>query len=156
MHVGILDLLYFVGVAMVGEACKACPVEVDCQRLVCCHKAIYAHIELLTPDQKWVHDVTLNDIWLRLWAFWFPSEIVLPLSDLCELVEEEDAFALRFADRLHNPDRTDLSELLNEEAVVARQIVGRWIKVITISHDVTIYTYAAASSNLPSFSSCFL
>lgn len=160
MHVGILDLFYLVRVAVVGETCKACPVEVDRQRLVRCHKAIYAHIELLTPDQKWVHNVTLNNIRLRLWAFWLPSEIVLPLSNLCKLIEEKNSFSLGFAYRLHNPDRTDLAELLNKEAVVARQIIGGRIKMITISsimsHDVTNYTYAAASSNFPSFSSYFL
>jgi hypothetical protein len=52
------------------------------------------------------------------------------LSDLSQFVQQEDALSLRLADRFHDPHCTDFSKLLNEQTVISRQIVGRWVKVI--------------------------
>jgi hypothetical protein len=45
----------------------------------------------------------------------FPPEVVLPLGDLLELIQQEDAFPLRFADGFHNPDPALFFELFHEE-----------------------------------------
>ena len=42
-------------------------------------------------------EVPLHDIGLRLRVVRFPSVVLLPVRDLAELVEEEDALALRAA-----------------------------------------------------------
>jgi hypothetical protein len=60
-----------------------------------------------------------------------PPEIVLPLRNLLQFVKQEDAFALGFADWLHDPDTALLLEFFNEERVVSGQAVGCRVKSIT-------------------------
>ena len=86
MHVSVLNLFDFVRVAMVGEPSEAGSVEINCQRLVARDKNIDAHVELFAADQKWVHDVSLNDVRLSLRTLWLPSEVVLPLRNLSQFV----------------------------------------------------------------------
>jgi hypothetical protein len=77
-------------------------------------------------------DVSLDDVRLCLWRFWLPPEFILPLCDVLQFVEEEDALALTLSDWLHNPDLVRSFEFFDEKGVVARQIVGGWEEVVTV------------------------
>jgi len=71
---------------MVREACETGAIEVYGQRLVRCAQGVDSHVELLAADQQGVTDVALDDVWLGLGAFRFPSEVILPLCNLLKLV----------------------------------------------------------------------
>ena len=94
MHVSVLDFFDFVRITVMSESSEARPVEIDGQRLVACDENIDSHIKLLATDEQGIHDVSLYNVRLCLGTFWFPSEIVLPLGNLGELVKEEDTTAL--------------------------------------------------------------
>ena len=87
VHVGILDLLDLVRVTMMRESAEAGAIQVHSQRLVARHEHVDSQIELLASDQKRIHDVLLDDVGLSLRTVRLPSEVVLPLRDLCELVQ---------------------------------------------------------------------
>ena len=114
-----------------SETTESAAVQVHGQRLVARHQNIDSKIELFAANQKRVHDILLHDVWLCLRAVGLPAEVILPLADLRQLVEQEDTAALRLADRLHDPDTANLAELFYEEAVVAWQVERRWEKVET-------------------------
>ena len=158
MHVCVLDLFSLVRISVMSESPKAWPVEIDCERLIACDQNIDPHIEFFPSNQKGVHNVTLYYIGFCLWTFWLPSEVVFPLSDLSELIQQEDSPTLWLADRFHNPYSANFAELFNEQGVVSRKIVCRWEKVESKNNCYRIInaSYAAASSNFPSFSNCFL
>ena len=71
---------------MMCESSEAGPIEVDSQGLVACDKYVDSHIELLATDEKWIHDISLYNVRFCLRTLRFPSEIILPLSDLGKLV----------------------------------------------------------------------
>ena len=107
--------------------CRA-HAHVNRQRSVRRHEDIQSQIELLPTNQLRVLNVSLDDVRRRLGlvgAAGLPRCILLPVVDLRELVEEEDALALSGAGRLHDPDGAGrvVLELLDEEAVVGRQHV---------------------------------
>ena len=97
------------------EPAKAASVEVNCEGLIAGHEHVDSHVELLTTDQEWVHDVALNDVWLGLRTIWLPTEVILPLSYLLQLREQEDSPALRFSHRFHNPYTSSLLEFFNKD-----------------------------------------
>jgi hypothetical protein len=86
MHECVLYFFDFVGVAEVSKPTEARTVKVHSQRLVGSYKHVYSHVELLTPDQKWVHDVLLHDVRFCLGRLWFPTEVIFPLGDLLQFV----------------------------------------------------------------------
>ena len=65
-------------------------VEVDGQGLVGSAECVDAHVELSAPEEQGIEQVALADVWL--------GRVVavegLPLADVCDLVEDEDALAL--------------------------------------------------------------
>lgn len=115
MHKCVLDLLYFVRVPKVSESAEARTIQVHSQRLVRGDKNINSHIKFFTPDQQRVHYVLLHNIRLGLRRFWLPAEVILPLSYLSQLVKQENAFSLTFANRLHDPDSALLLKFFNKE-----------------------------------------
>ena len=129
MHVSVLDFFDFVRITVMSESSEAGPVEVDGQRLVACDENIDSHIKLLATDEQGIHDVSLYNVRLCLGTFWFPSEIVFPLSDLCQFVKQEDTPSLGFPNRLHDPYTTNFSELFHKQRVISWQIVCSWKEV---------------------------
>lgn len=76
------------------ETTETRSVQVHSQGLVASNQDVDSQVKLLATYQKWVIDVLLNDIRLGLWTVRFPAEIVLPLRDLGELIQEEDTTTL--------------------------------------------------------------
>lgn len=94
MHHRVLNVIDFVRITVMRETSEATSVEVDSQRLVGGHQHVDSHIKFLTSDQKRVHNISLHDVSLSLRTIGFPTEIVLPLSDLLKFVDQEDTSAL--------------------------------------------------------------
>ena len=105
------------------------------QRPVARDHHVYPEVELLTSDEKRVLDVPGDDVGLGFIVFGFaflrgfPSRVrsvfgvvpVAPFLDLRQLVDEEDALALCFAYRFHDPRPVRrASELLYEQGIVRR------------------------------------
>ena len=114
MHVSILDLINFVRITVVREPAEARTIEVDSKGLVASNQNVNAHVKLLATNQQRIHDVPLHDIRLSLWTFRLPSKIVLPLSYLRQFIQQKDALSLGLANRFHNPNLANLSELFNK------------------------------------------
>lgn len=87
MHVRVLNLLHVVRIPVVREPSEAGAIEINDERLVAGTECVDSHVKLLAANQQRVHDVPLHDIGLGLGTFWLPSKVVLPLGDLCKLVE---------------------------------------------------------------------
>ena len=94
MHISVLNLIDFIRVTVMRETTETRSVQVHSQGLVASNQDVDSQVKLLATYQKWVIDVLLNDIRLGLWTVRFPSEIVLPLRDLSELIQEEDTTTL--------------------------------------------------------------
>lgn len=76
-----------------GESGKAGAVEVDGEGLVGSAEGVDAHVELAAAEEERVEEVALADVGL--------GRVVavegLPLGDVGDLVEDEDALALALA-----------------------------------------------------------
>ena len=131
VHVGILNLFNLVRVAMMRESSEASTVQVHCQGLVARHKHVDSQVKLFAANKQWIHDVLLDDVGFGLGTIWLPPEVILPLRDLCELVQQEDATPLRLPNWLHNPDASYFAELLDKERVITWQVVRCREKVET-------------------------
>lgn len=114
------------------EPTKAIAVQVHSQGLVARDQNINSEIKLLAADQQRIQNVPLDNIRLSLRALWLPPELVLPLGDLLQLVEQEDAATLTLANGLHDPDPASSLEFLDEDAVFAGQVVRGREKVIRV------------------------
>jgi hypothetical protein len=115
-----------------GEPAEPGSVQPHCQRLIRCHEHINPHIKLLATNKQRVHNVLLNHIRLSLWRIRLLPKVGLPLSNLLQLIKQEDAFALRFANRFHDPDAALLFELFNEKRVVAWETVCERVEVVCV------------------------
>lgn len=116
-----------------SESAETFSVEIDCERLVADDQYINSHIELLSTNEERIHDVSLDNVWLSLWTFWFPSEFVFPLSNMLQLIEQENTFTLRLSNWLHDPDLPCSFEFFYEKTVVTWEVVGGGKEIITIS-----------------------
>lgn len=76
-----------------GEAGKTGAVEVDGERLVGGAESVDAHVELAATEEERVEEVALADVGLGRVV----SVEGLPLGNVCDLVEDEDALALALA-----------------------------------------------------------
>ena len=123
-----------------SKPAESISIQVDCQGLVADHKDVNSQVKLFTANQKWVHDVSLDHIRFCLWALWLPSKLILPLSDVLQLVKQKDALALRLANRLHDPHLTRSLELLYEQAVVSRQVVGGREEVVAVRFQLLAFS----------------
>ena len=94
MHISVLNLIDFIRVTVMRETTETRSVQVHSQGLVASNQDVDSQVKLLATYQKWVIDVLLNDIRLGLRTVRFPAEIVLPLRDLSELIQEEDTTTL--------------------------------------------------------------
>ena len=128
----VVELRRLVRVLERAEAREAAAVRVHAQRAVREHEHVDAEVELLAADQQRVHNVALDDVGLGSRRFWLPPQLILPLSDLLQFVEQEDAATLRLADRFHDPYLRAFLELLYEQAVVTRQVECRREEVIAV------------------------
>lgn len=103
---------------IVGEAREAVAVEVDGERVVGEAEGVDAHVELAAAEEEGVEDVALADVVLG-------REVLvgaLPLADVRDLVEDEDALALALGGGLHDPEHLLAVlplELLVEDDVLA-------------------------------------
>lgn len=159
MDVVILDIFNIIGVSVMGKPTKASSVQVNDQRLVRNHEHINSHIELLASNQQRVHDVPLHDVRLSLRGLRLPPEIVLPLGDLSQFIEQENAPSLRLSDWLHDPHPLRLFEFFHKQWIISRKIVSCGKEIIPkgrrIISDLKA-TYMFASSHRFSFSRFFL
>ena len=87
-----------------GKPAKCLAIQVNCEWLVGCDQEIDSHIELFSSDQKWVVDVSLNNIWIGLRVVRDPTVVILSFLNLTDFVEEEDPLALGFPNGFHNSD----------------------------------------------------
>ncbi len=75
------------------KSCKPGSVKVDGEGLVSSAESVYAHIELPASEEEGVEEVALADVGF--------GRVVavegLPLGDVCDFVEDEDALALALA-----------------------------------------------------------
>jgi len=126
MHISVLDIINFVCISMMSKSTESSSIQVNCQRLLGYYKHVNTHIKLFTTNQKRVHNVSLDDIWLSLRTFRFPSKVILPLGNLSQFIEQENASALRLTNRFHNPNSLNTFKFLNEQGVVTWQIVRSW------------------------------
>jgi len=94
MHIVILNVFYVGSVPMMRKSGKPSPVKVCRQRCIAGHQAVNTHVKLFTPYEQGIDNVSLDDIRLSLGAFGLPPEIILPLRNLLELVEQENTLAL--------------------------------------------------------------
>lgn len=114
---------------VVGEAGEPVAVEVDGERVVGEAERVDAHVELASAEEQRVEDVALADVVLG-------REVLvgaLPLADVRDLVEDEDALALALGGRLHDPQHLLAVlplELLVEDHVLAGHQEGRRQEVV--------------------------
>lgn len=129
VDVHVVDGVHVVGVLVRAEAREAVAVHVDAERAVVGDERVDAQVELLAADQQRLVHVAADDVGLAR-ELRRVRPVCGPLADLRELVDDEDALALRVVRRLHDPHlRRVLAELLDEERVVGREEVGRRQKV---------------------------
>ena len=114
VHECVGKVIQIITIPRVGKSAEAFSVEVDGQWLVADHKYINSKIELFTANQKRVHHISLDDVWLCLRTFWLPSQLILPLGNVLQLVEEENTFALTLSNWLHDPNLARPFEFLNK------------------------------------------
>lgn len=72
------------------ESGESCAVEIDGKRLVRGAESVDPHIELSSPEEERIQQVSLTDIWL----WWILFIEGLPLGDISDLVEDEDPSSL--------------------------------------------------------------
>jgi len=94
MYIVILDVFYVGSVPVMRKSGEPRPVKVCRQRCIAGNQAVNTHVKLFTPNEEGIDNVSLDDVRLRLGAFGLPPEIILPLRDLLELVEQENTLAL--------------------------------------------------------------
>lgn len=75
------------------ESGESCAVEVDGEWLVGGAKCVDPHVELASTEEKGIEEVALADV--GLWRI-VPVE-ALPLRDVANFVEDENALALALA-----------------------------------------------------------
>ena len=112
-----------------SESAETISIKINSKWLITYNQNINSQIKLFTANQQWVAHIALDNVWFGLWTLWFPSQLIFPLGDLLELVEEEDASALTLADGLHDPNATGTFEFFYENAVFAWEIVSRWKEI---------------------------
>jgi hypothetical protein len=129
---GICNILEIV--ATVCESRKPGSVEVDCKRLVGGAESVNSHVEFLASEKQGVSDVSLDNVGFSLRVLGVVAKVVLPLRDLLDFVEDENALALRLADRFHDPEGfwvvRLLFEFLVKDRVFRRQMEGHRKEVI--------------------------
>lgn len=136
---------------IVSKACKTVPVEVDGKRVVGDAERVDAHVELPASEEERVENVSLADVV-------FGGDVLvgaLPLADVADLVEDEDALALALGSGLHDPQHllTVLPlELLVEDDVLAGHQEGRRQEVVGVG----LGGVACVAAQLPCFSSARL
>jgi hypothetical protein len=134
MYIVILNIFNISSVSMMSKTTESCPIKICCQGWIWSNKAIDSHIKFLSSNQKRINNISLDNVRFSLRTFRLPSEIIFPLSNLLELIKQENTFALRFCNRLHNPDTTHiLLEFFHKQWIISRKIVCCWEKVISIS-----------------------
>ena len=130
MHERVLNFFYFVWVPKMSKSAKTRTIKINSQRLVRCDQYVNSHVKFLSSYQKRVHYVLLDDIRLSLGWLRLPAKVVFPLCYLREFIQQENAFALTFANWLHDPNSSLLLELFYEKRVVPWQVVSHRIKVV--------------------------
>ena len=146
MNVVVCDVLLPHAEPRVGETSKTRAIEIDLERSIRSHERVNAQVELFSSDEIGALDVPLHNVVFRLLlqtcgvARSAPSRVFLPLANLVEFIEEEDALALRLAHGLHNPYATGTLELFHEEVVLGRNRVCLWEEVISARFDSAVVT----------------
>jgi len=117
---GVLSVL------LSAESGEALIVQIGPEGTVAGHEAVESQIELLTADEQGTVDVLRDHIGLpEVDLVLGKGRVVGPLLDLCELVHEENTFALCTGIGFHDPCFLRLSsELLHEYGVIARKHVS--------------------------------
>ena len=123
VHKRVVEVVLVLRVLVVAEAGKAQARLVRLQGPVRSHAHVKPKVELLPPNEKRVLDVLGHDVSVRavhLDRTWPLSRV--PLANLAELVDEEDAFPLRPRGGLEYPSGVGLAPvLLREQGIVARK-----------------------------------
>jgi len=121
----VFDVVH--GEPLVRKARESCAVEVDGQRVETRAEGVESEVELLPSDEQWIGDVLLRDVvfLLESVADYDAGVLGAPLVDCAQLVDQEDAFALASACRLHDPEDVRVpGELFFEERELFGHLVG--------------------------------
>ena len=94
VHVGVLNFIHLVRVAVMREPSEPRSVQIDRQWLIASDQYIDSQIELLAAYEQWIHYILLHDVRFRLRTVRLPPKIVLPLADLRQLVQQKDSAPL--------------------------------------------------------------
>lgn len=157
MHIVVGYVFNISSISMMSKSTKSSSVKISCEWNVTCDQTVDSHVKLFSTNKQRIYDVALNNIRLSLRAFRLPSKIVFPLGYLLELVEQENTLSLRLSNGFHDPDWAEsLFKLLHKERIVTRKVISCWEKVKPILCKFPMFSYAFASSYLPSFSRVFL
>ena len=78
-----------------SESSKALPIKVDSQWLVTNTKDINTHIKFFASNKQRIHNISLHNIRFSLRAFWFPSELILPLGNLLQFIKQKDDYNVK-------------------------------------------------------------
>lgn len=110
---------------------KALVVLENSEWSVAGHEDVHSQVKFLAADKEGSVDVLWDNIGFTQVDLVFGKwRVVRPLFDLGELIDEEDALALRTGVGLHDPCLLRLpSELLHENCIVTWQHVGLWDNV---------------------------
>lgn len=84
-----LDILEIRQIVLgMGKSRESRPVEVDDQGLIGDAEDIDSHVELLAPNDQWVHNITLDNIRLAI------LRAVLPILNVHNILKQEYPFPL--------------------------------------------------------------
>ena len=132
MHHHVAKLVGVRGIFLITEPCEAERAQPDPHRAEAGDKYVNSQVEFFTAYKKRPVNIATDDVLLALLRVERQLAAVGPLLDLPQLVDEEDAGALRPRGRFHNPGGSRvLFELLLEYHIVVWKAIGH-------RHDVQI------------------
>ena len=132
MHHHVVELVGVRGIFLITEPCEAERAQPDPHRAEARYQYVNSQVEFFTAYKQRPVNIATDDVLLALLSVERQLAAVGPLFDLPQLVDEEDAGALRPRGRFHNPGCSRvLFELLLEYHIVV------W-KAICHRHDVQI------------------
>ena len=107
-------------VFLIAKTREALRREPDLERFITRHENVDAQIKLFAANKQWLVDVLGDDVFVDV-----SVHLPRPPLELRQLVDEENALALRTAGRFHDPSGVRvLLVLLLENGILAREAPG--------------------------------
>ena len=122
MHESVRKIIKIVRVPSMSESAETISIKINSKWLITYNQNVNSQIKLFAANQQWVAHISLDNVWFSLRTLWLPSQLIFPLGDLLELVEEEDASALTLADGLHDPKPPLTLKLIHKHGIFSRKI----------------------------------